>query len=715
MELAMKRNIAWIILLVMLLSVFAGCKKKGTTQSTKDDVAETSNINDAIAYLKSFYRDDGGKTPVDYDRFGIVRIAGIPFEVVWTADVSDELIKVIVNDNGITTIDVNEQCETDTPYVLTATITAENGEKVSHSWNYILPAAMDMVSIVKAAYALASGDSLPFASTLTGRVISINTPYDDTYKNITVTIEIAGAEDMPILCYRLGGDGVRDIKIGDTITVTGTLKNHNGIIEFDAGCNLDTLVSDEHIEVPYDPKQSVDETESPTEPKQKVDENPTDPEQNVDEVPSDPKQIVDEAYALGVNKSLKYEATLTGTIMKVVTAYDAVYNNITVTMAVAGRESKPIVCYRMKGRDVSKIDIGDTITVKGYIKNYVGDSFYSTIEFDEPTLVSYKKNPNVVPTNPVDIVKAAYALKPGTQLPYKATLTGKILNINDAYSADYGNITVTIEVVGAENMPIKCYRLNGADVDKIGLGDTITVSGYMENFQHSSGDTEVEFVFGCVMTDWRNTGEDIPVTTTPPLAGEDPPVTTTPPVTDEGPPATTKPPVIDEEVPTTTKPSVSGEYVKNPVSGTMYYMGMNNGSMMYFNGKTESVSITHRLAATENVDEAVRVKLESVSGGYLMYFMNGETKTYIRIYERLTGDAGKGKGSLELVTTAPMEVLVFDSTLNTLVYKADEKNSYYLGTYDAYTTFSVSNTAAITGNHASMMDVSQYPARLYPG
>jgi len=147
-----------------------------------------------------------------------------------------------------------------------------------------------------------------------------------------------------------------------------------------------------------------------------------------------------------------------------------------------------------------------------------------------------------------------------------------------------------------------------------------------------------------------------------------------------------------------------------------YKMAMNNGNMLYFNGQTESESVTYRLATSTDVAAAINVYLEAVEGvdgGYRLYFMNGETKTYIRVYERTDGDAGSGKGSLELVTDVPAEYFTYDATVKTMIYTADADNAYYMGTYSTYTTFSISNTSYITGDKAANVDVSQYPARFY--
>jgi len=102
-----------------------------------------------------------------------------------------------------------------------------------------------MVAIVNAAYALASGESMTTSSTLTGVITKIDTPYSSQYNNVSVVIAVAGAEDKPILCHRLGGAGADQIGVGDTITVTGTLMNYNdgsatGIVEFGAGCTIDS-------------------------------------------------------------------------------------------------------------------------------------------------------------------------------------------------------------------------------------------------------------------------------------------------------------------------------------------------------------------------------------------------------------------------------------------------------------------------------------------
>ena len=95
------------------------------------------------------------------------------------------------------------------------------------------------------AYTLEDGMSMDKTVTLTGVIHKIPTAYSPDYKNITVDMTIAGLADYPIECYRLSGEGADTLAIGDTITVTGIIKNYKGLIEFDKGCTLDAVVKAE--------------------------------------------------------------------------------------------------------------------------------------------------------------------------------------------------------------------------------------------------------------------------------------------------------------------------------------------------------------------------------------------------------------------------------------------------------------------------------------
>ncbi len=436
----MKNKIISLLLLLCLL--LTGC---GNTAPESDPADSTpDNTPAAIEYLKTFYMtEDGSETAVDYTRFGIVRVGGEPFTVTWSVDVGEELVKIVPGSDGIVTVDVNEECKTQTPYVLTATVTDEAGHTASHSWNHILPVGMDMVSVVEAAYALQSGESMDNPVRLTGKIISIDSLWNADFQNITVTMEITGAEDKPIQCYRLKGDGAQDLAIGNIITVSGVLKNYSGTIEFDSGCLLENVEAGTAVDVP-----------------------------------TDIGQILQAAYALKNGEMLPYQVTLTGKVTEITSPYNPDYYNISVEIAVEGYEDMPILCYRMKGSDVADIAAQDTVTVTGMVTNYNG-----TIEFNAGCQMLSRTSGGGEALPPSDdarqILSDAAKLTAGQKLPYRATLTGEVVSIDYAYSPDYKNITVTIRVNGTD---IQCYRMVGEEIEQINIGDTITVSGIIENY-----------------------------------------------------------------------------------------------------------------------------------------------------------------------------------------------------------------------------------------
>ena len=111
--------------------------------------------------------------------------------------------------------------------------------------------------IVNAAYGLAEGAALNGTYTLEGVIISIDDAFSSQYNNITVTIVIGNMNDKPIKCYRLKGTGADALKKGDTITVTGILKNYYGTIEFDSGCTLDAVIPGPDVEPEQPDENSI--------------------------------------------------------------------------------------------------------------------------------------------------------------------------------------------------------------------------------------------------------------------------------------------------------------------------------------------------------------------------------------------------------------------------------------------------------------------------
>lgn len=320
----MKKIISIALLLALCLSLLAGCK------------ADTTGLENAKKYLDGMYKNDPVETAADYTLVGIVVQEGVTYNVDWTCDNA----KVIITRNDkLVTIDVPASEAEEIPYVLTATISDDKGNKVTTTFNRKVPAAAGVgltdEQIVEEAYKLQDGELMDGVSTLTGKITQIKTPYDSGYQNITVIIQIGELKEKRIECYRMKGEGAENLAVGDTITVTGTLKNYGGTIEFDAGCSLDSVTKGQTVTAP-----------------------------------TTPAEILAAAYALGTGDSLPYTATLTGVITEISSAWSEQYQNISVMITV---EDKNFQCYRIKGEGAATLAVGDTITVTGYLVNYKGD------------------------------------------------------------------------------------------------------------------------------------------------------------------------------------------------------------------------------------------------------------------------------------------------------------------------------------------------------
>ena len=109
--------------------------------------------------------------------------------------------------------------------------------------------------IVNAAYELELGAILSggHTYTLTGVITEIPSPWDDGYGNITVVIVVGDMTDKPIECFRLKGEGAKNLEVGNTITVSGQIlkydnKTETGKVEFNTGCTLVSSNACAHVE-----------------------------------------------------------------------------------------------------------------------------------------------------------------------------------------------------------------------------------------------------------------------------------------------------------------------------------------------------------------------------------------------------------------------------------------------------------------------------------
>ena len=151
------------------------------------------------------------------------------------------------------------------------------------------------------------------------------------------------------------------------------------------------------------------------------------------------------------------------------------------------------------------------------------------------------------------------------------------------------------------------------------------------------------------------------------------------------------------------------DIITAPLTGVAYKLGLfhgNENANVFFHGGIYNANQPWYLGYSAELTDAVDVYLEAVEGvdgGFRLYFMNGEAKTYIRMYPR---DGDTTKGTMELTTTVPTECFTFNSEYNTLVYTSTTGEQFYMGSSGTYKSIS---TSAIT----YISQATSYPVHLY--
>ena len=101
---------------------------------------------ESIDFLKLLYAQDHTFTSADYTLVDVIVVEDSIYKIVWTADVGEDIVKIIPNDDGTVTVDINEFCSEETDYTLTASIATAEGYRLTHSWHHTIPKGKDMVA-----------------------------------------------------------------------------------------------------------------------------------------------------------------------------------------------------------------------------------------------------------------------------------------------------------------------------------------------------------------------------------------------------------------------------------------------------------------------------------------------------------------------------------------------------------------------------------------
>ena len=513
----MKKILALLLAMIVCMGCLASCSEEPV-------VEEGATLAQAVTYLHNLYKDAAKNTPTDYDVVGKLMIGTTEFTVTWETD--NELITVKESSKaGFWTVDVPAKTEEEIPYKLTATvknaqtktyerivpivdnssIVAEPEEGVAYKF-YLVQANLGQT--LYATHELQENKFIKSTVDPTEAPDFFAEKVDDGYKFYTmigdaknyITASTVTSDDGKVskyLNYSVDAGSVWYYKTAENAWCT-VVEGGEYVVGTYSSYSTFCISESSYINAE---NSGVSQFPAGLIPKETAEANKPSGDDVV--IYETPEEIVNAVYELetGMVLSAAHVYTLTGMIISIDSAYSEQYGNVTVTIVVGDMEDKPIQCYRLKGEGADAIKAGDTITVSGILKNYNG-----TVEFDAGcTLDSYEAGEGFdveIYETPEAILNAAYALEVGATLsagnPY--TLTGVITTVDTEFSEQYGNVTVTIVVGDMTDKPIQCFRLKGEGAELIGVGDTVTVTGVIKNYNG-----KIEFDAGCTLDSYTLT------------------------------------------------------------------------------------------------------------------------------------------------------------------------------------------------------------------
>ena len=719
----MKRFLSLFIVFVLILSTFASCGKNTTDEP---------DINEAIKTLDDMYKDlEGTSISNGKELVAQVKVGKTVFTVTWESDNADVTFTYA---DGLCKVNL-PAVDADQEYTLTANVKSPAGKTASTSYKLVLSAAASfgMITnpVAETAYKLAllHGNE--------GCVVYFDGENYNGYDwYLNYTTDVMAAVDVYLEtvegvegAYRLyfNKDDVKTYIVAfprDGDTTKGTLKLDTAVPDtyWTYSTEYNTLVytsvtgeqfyigsSGTYKSISCSAISYVTgATNYPcrlygaggVEEKLPEQELPTIPENYTS------KDVVEALYKLESGQTLEGPYEITGVITSFKYTYDPAYNNVSVNIVVDGMTDKPVLCYRLNGGE--ELEVGDTITVFAGVTNYNG-TYETTSGGVIRNVVKGEGTPDVGGGDDVgggnggDVATSAvldltgnanlvsgsgeqnvFAANGITFTNDKASSTSD-LTVQASYAQRaYAGSTVKIEYPGMTKIVItfddyssngKTYMagfdgmtVEGATITRENDVLTIVFATATNVFQSTNLTSQVRIEKIEVYTgeveggNGGNEGGDEPVVTpayTAPVAGQ------------------------------------AYDLCMQLPSGKVYFAGSMSGDY---------------LATTTVAADSVPVYFEEVTGGYHIYFMNGETKTYITAaaYLKSNGYAGC---HFSLTTETPTLAWTFDTTYGIIeIYDEIEGKSdtFFAGTYGTYSTFSLSGAYY----KDQISSGTQYPARI---
>ncbi len=638
----MKKFLAILLMLAMLLTAFVACKGEGdeTTAATEDTQAPAGvTIDDAVEYLTSMYKtDEGKKTPADYQLIAQVPIDGIKFEVTWT--VSLETITLTL-ENGLYTVDLPSKNEAEVSYTLTATVKDNAGNTVEKSFTRVLPVYDNSAAITEPKEGEAY--KLFIVQANLGQTLFLTGETQNNENKFIMTTETP-AEGLEFMVEKASGgvkiyttiNGAKTYVYAHTTTAAdgkvskyvGYSTENSSIFTYHADVNAWFTKCDniDYVFGTYSSYSTACISESSY-----INAENTGVSQFVvafmskeaadafvpSETPKDPTELTSIKDILAIGEKLEHNANtiekylVTGTVTEI---KNETYGNLYITDA----EGNTLYIYGLYDKDgttrydaiANKPEVGDTITVISIVSNYNGPQLKNAV------IKSHVKAPTTADgSTPIaDIIAIGNGLAHNTATTEQYTVKGTITEVKNT---TYGNFYI-VDEAGNSLYVYGLYDEAGARYDAMAnkpeVGDFVVLYSVVSNYNGPQ-------LKNAVLKELTK-GQGAPETTEPSA------------------------PVTLEAI----KPIVGSAY------GFAFVQKNVNNKVLYITGEMNG----YYMATTTEQALAANVFVEETTGGYYLYCTVGGAKLYINMVKSGTYTNAKFEETASTVYT-------YDETLKTVV------------------------------------------------
>ena len=546
----MKRFFAFVAAALALMLALTACRGVVPKDNNQKAALTQQLVDDAAAMLYEFNKPGGDhsvassftmpKKLADYEGFDL--------DVDWALEGGDGLVTLDTeSDPDRALINVNPLADKDTNFKLTGTVNG-GGFNSSKTFEYIIK-GFDV-----ATWAFWAENTKDVSMNIKGTVIA-RYPYNAENKNTSIFLADADGQHG-YFAYRIKCDTQEaydtDLAIGNVILVNGKTSIYNGFREMGSGCTY-TVLTDASgnpvtAEVPkiaiddlfdgradlaaaLDPLQAMTVTVSGATIKS-IDDSGTKATVTVEKNGTVLKIFMNNTYTLTPDEytemisqlAVGYVVDAEGSVawynapqiypyagtVKVtstdVNNSDKVSNELNALSFPASVGETTTIELPVTGAEYSDVNFAWTVSGDGAaldgnkltltVSNKVSDITLKATATCGSDTADKEFAIRIVPSElcEADLVDLLYSVESGKVLEGPYTLSGVITSVDTAWSDQYNNITVTIQVGDMADKPVMCYRLQGDGAATLKVGDRITVQG---NFKNHNGTHE--FDAGCTL------------------------------------------------------------------------------------------------------------------------------------------------------------------------------------------------------------------------